>query len=296
LVIVGVVLTLSFTYIGLTYAIPRIQEPNIQSPVTALGFYAVLNMLSRYGLAVLTNPGDEFSACYKRVLKARSSMLMVDGGEQQQQFDRNNTNTRSEEDGNVIITNPDLPPSLLSWSKCQKSGLMKPPRAHYDRVSTRLVMNFDHFCVWIAGPVGYNNYRHFFWFLFWTWISTTIGALVSMEPCLATLNDESYPKSIRMCFLSMFATCQLLSLAIGSMFAHHVYLAATAQTAIDQLVLNGRRHRFPRLANPYDSGSMIENLRNSVTSYGGGFYEIFIPPWHLRNTFPHGPPWPGAWG
>jgi len=34
--------------------------------------------------------------------------------------------------------------------KCKKSGLYKPPRAHYDSISGRLVLKMDHYCPWVG--------------------------------------------------------------------------------------------------------------------------------------------------
>ena len=32
------------------------------------------------------------------------------------------------------------------WSYCERSGLPKPPRSHYDHVTKGLVLNMDHYC------------------------------------------------------------------------------------------------------------------------------------------------------
>ena len=47
------------------------------------------------------------------------------------------------------------------WDVCHKSGMLKPPLAHYCRVRGTLVLNYDHYCPWVANTIGLGNYRHF---------------------------------------------------------------------------------------------------------------------------------------
>jgi hypothetical protein len=47
------------------------------------------------------------------------------------------------------------------WAVCHKSGKLKPPLAHFCRVRGTLVLNYDHYCPWVANTIGLGNYRHF---------------------------------------------------------------------------------------------------------------------------------------
>ena len=47
------------------------------------------------------------------------------------------------------------------WGYCEKSGRAKPPLSHYCRVTQRLVLNYDHYCPWVANTIGHGNYRYF---------------------------------------------------------------------------------------------------------------------------------------
>lgn len=76
----------------------------------------------------------------------------------------------------------DLEPN--EWSECKHSGVLKPPRSHYDSVTKKLVLNMDHYCPWMANVVGYGNYRYFFLFLLWMYIGATYASIVATGPFL----------------------------------------------------------------------------------------------------------------
>ena len=191
---------------------------------------------------------------------------------------------------------PPPPPPLLAWSRCPKSGVLKPPRAHFDSASNQLVLNFDHFCPWIFNAVGWQNHRHFFGLVMWVWISTTLGAAVSLSPFLETFGDESVPPWERVALTLLFSISQMLSLVFAIMLAYEVFLYGSGHTAIDLLVLSRRRRDDPLTTNPFSFGSLEANLRCAVTSTNGGFWELLIPAWWLVKEQPFGEPFPGAFG
>jgi len=45
--------------------------------------------------------------------------------------------------------------------KCRRSGIYKPPRAHYDSEIRRVVMHMDHHCPWVNNCVGMANHKYF---------------------------------------------------------------------------------------------------------------------------------------
>ncbi|TVY20922.1 Palmitoyltransferase [Lachnellula arida] len=51
---------------------------------------------------------------------------------------------------------------------CSNCGNWKPDRAHHDSSSGRCIARMDHFCPWVGGPVGENNFNFFVQFTFWT--------------------------------------------------------------------------------------------------------------------------------
>ena len=62
-------------------------------------------------------------------------------------------------------------------------GYVKPPHAHYSKVTQRMVLGYDHFCIWVGNDIGLMNYRYFIQFVFWTGMSC-ICSLYSMAPII----------------------------------------------------------------------------------------------------------------
>lgn len=52
--------------------------------------------------------------------------------------------------------------------KCRTTGILKPARSKYCTIMKRNVARFDHYCGWLAQPVGEENYRFFLLFLLMT--------------------------------------------------------------------------------------------------------------------------------
>lgn len=76
----------------------------------------------------------------------------------------NNSNNNKDKDKILIIDN-------VKWSYCKKCSKAKPPRCHHCSVCDKCVLKMDHHCPWIGGCVGFYNYRYFFLFLSYLWVS-----------------------------------------------------------------------------------------------------------------------------
>jgi len=274
LLLFGTALIALLSTLGFVYIIPaEIKSPSLQWSVRGFLCLGVFNICARYLFAVGTNPGTPSSRVYERALNARI--------------------VKEEDD----LSGPSGPPSLLTWSRCKKTGSAKPPRAHYDSVNRELVMNFDHWCPWLFNSVGYGNYRHFLVFLGWIWVLTSLGLFLSAEPFFTGLKSRGgldVHELSSVSFVIVFCLCLALSLAIGVLFSWHLFLSMTAQTSVDFLILHGRRSRIDEdYPNPFDSGSIWSNLSGVLFSQGGGWWELLFPPHPARD--PAGKPFPGAW-
>jgi hypothetical protein len=68
--------------------------------------------------------------------------------------------------------------SQSGW--CTRSHFVKPPRAHFDNVSQRLVLCMDHFCPWVGNTIGFFNRKFFLLLLLYTSISAGFLVITSV--------------------------------------------------------------------------------------------------------------------
>ena len=55
---------------------------------------------------------------------------------------------------------------------CRRSGVLKPPTAHYCREAKRVVLKMDHYCPWVNNVVGIFTQKYFLLFIFYTCLCT----------------------------------------------------------------------------------------------------------------------------
>ena len=63
-------------------------------------------------------------------------------------------------------------PGAHSPRWCRRSQAVKPPRAHFCSVCSRLVLKMDHHCPWVGNCVGHANYKAFLLLLLHGWGAT----------------------------------------------------------------------------------------------------------------------------
>jgi len=187
------------------------------------------------------------------------------------------------------------------WGFCGKSHQPKPPRAHYDHVTKKLVLNMDHYCPWMFNCVGFLNYRYFYNFLVFVVTSMVYGIALSIKPFMS-LYSMMYFKQIKMSRQEGFATvqhlynyvpipeertavtftlllCASVGLGASTLLIFHTYLLLTAQTTIEFQgnLFSKRRARLQKkkFRNPYDLGWK----RNFQQIYGLGnpILSIIVP-------------------
>lgn len=183
-----------------------------------------------------------------------------------------------------------------AWGHCKKSNGPKPPRAHYDRVTRKLVLKMDHYCPWMFNVVGWRNYRYFFLFLLWLWTGTLFAILMTLFPFLAVTkrngNDYGFPQipsKDRSNISLMFIICASIAIAISFLFFWHVYLMLSGQTTIEFYINKSKRNKSlahgKLYFNPFDLGYK----KNWQHVMGTSNFFISILP---SNRAPHGLPWP----
>ena len=100
------------------------------------------NFFFNYTHAILTDPGTADQSSYDRLLRhARDAGLVSSQDYERQQLGALSLATLEDPQFALPAEDP------FAWSFCRRSGMLKPPRAHFDGVTNQLVLNMDHYCV-----------------------------------------------------------------------------------------------------------------------------------------------------
>jgi len=86
------------------------------------------------------------------------------------------------------FTNPGTVPLSLTPPKplearvhrdyvCKRSGVIKPPTAHWCGEVQRVVLKMDHYCPWVNNVVGLFTQKYFLLFLFYTFLCCLFSAV-----------------------------------------------------------------------------------------------------------------------
>ncbi len=68
---------------------------------------------------------------------------------------------------------------------CKRTGLPLPPRAAWVRAANEVVLGLDHYCYWIARPIGLRNRKFFILFLLYSCALCLVGAAVAAHEVAA---------------------------------------------------------------------------------------------------------------
>jgi palmitoyltransferase len=117
-------------------------------------------------------PARRDRVSYKNKGKARH----VENGIAMGEYDPGNTSEVTPEE-NKAQNDPDSPGLELFYTKdvftcvmdgrpswCSSCANWKPDRAHHCSNSGRCIIKMDHFCPWVGGPIGENNFKFFIQF------------------------------------------------------------------------------------------------------------------------------------
>ncbi|ORZ40806.1 DHHC palmitoyltransferase-domain-containing protein [Catenaria anguillulae PL171] len=132
---------------------------------------------------------------------------------------------------------------------CRKCDLPKPDRAHHCRICNQCVLKMDHHCPWVAGCVGFGNYKFFLLFLFYLslYCFTIFGFTVSyFFLALATGPSDQFVTASHILGLTL---CSLLfGLTLFGFFCYHLSLVLANQTTIE--AMETQRYDHSRMLAP----------------------------------------------
>lgn len=176
-----------------------------------------------------------------------------------------------------------------AWTFCKKCQHHRPPRCHHCSVCQRCILQFDHHCIWVNQCIGYNNYRSFVLFLFYTTLSCVYGCAMLVGPMWESLVAEvqqSGPVAflVRHAFLAPIVafngrrppatttttqaspSATLVQILVPVLFSiavallvlliSHIDLVCTARTSLEE---NFYHHRNRK--SPYDQHSWRHNVQ-----------------------------------
>lgn len=283
---------------GFAYVLPAKAPSWRWLHLAAFGYIALLFFFN-YGMVILSDPGSPKSASYRQLLRAAVVKGIVHPDDARRQLEGVLT------EGSLVDQDLLLPPDdPYEWVFCRYSRSLKPPRAHFDKVTRQLVLNMDHYCSWLFNVVGYNNYRHFFLTIWSLLLASVFGLLESLGPyfearrlrgALLAGNTtasaaasrsgggvalQSEPLLFRLVLL-----CSVCSLVVGHfVFWHLWHCVLKGRTTLE--VYADKRQGLPSnsTTNPYCRGSKLENWRH-IFGDGHPCLALLLP-----SRAP--PPWP----
>ena len=171
--------------------------------------------------------------------------------------------------------------------KCQRSGIYKPPRAHFDSGVQRNVIKMDHHCPWVNNTVGVGNHKYFMLFCLYISLASwyAIGLMVTMffgSNCHAN-NEEFTPPHCQkrpenVLFITLlFVESALFGLFTMCMLCDQVHSVMTNTTYIDRLKEKPNHRRV---------GGYWKNFFHHMSEVVGDkpkFFDWFLPTkpeWH----------------
>ena len=125
---------------------------------------------------------------------------------------------------------------FLDYRFCNKCKVVKPPRSHHCSICNACVMKMDHHCPWVGNCVGLRNHKHFWLFLFYSFL----GLVTVLISSLTGLKRMGRPTTQIVVIASA-----AMSASVGFMLVFHTFLIAKNWTTIESGILmkNGRyRH------------------------------------------------------
>ncbi|CAG8948897.1 hypothetical protein HYFRA_00002022 [Hymenoscyphus fraxineus] len=158
-------------------------------------------------------------------------------------------NSQSEEDGlgagEYQMTekggkdDPNSPGLELFYTK---DVFWKPDRTHHDRASGRCIKKMDHFCPWVGGPIGENNFKFFIQYTFWTALYC-LHILIVMS-FYVSRQRASKSEKLNKQFVAMIALAGFFMLFTGSLTVNSCDLALKNLTAVEKLSAHYKVHVF----------------------------------------------------
>ena len=267
------------------------------------------NFFFNYTRAIFTDPGTpegEGGGGYGRLLRhARDVGLVTAADYEAQQAGALNLATLADPEFALPSKDP------FDWAFCRRSGKLKPPRAHFDGVTGQLVLNMDHYCVWVFNSIGYGNYRYFILTVLQLWLASVFGFLETLPAYVAQRQESQALNATIVPGMSstqqmvevieafeeveslwqLLVLCVICIMVIGHFAGWHMWnCVINGRTTIEAYRFNAAsvaaraRGEAVDSRNPYGWGSQAANWRRHFGD------RSFVAALLVPSTVP--PPWP----
>lgn len=127
---------------------------------------------------------------------------------------------------------------LLPRNTCLTCGLVRPLRTSHCRLCDRCVNEFDHHCGWTGNCVGRRNKGRFILFVTNVFLNSLMAFVFSLIYLLYFPTSSALDTIFIAIITFMFA---LTTLALGSLFIQHIYLAFSGKTTYEHIKMGKQR-------------------------------------------------------
>ncbi len=153
---------------------------------------------------------------------------------------------------------------------CRKTRLYKPDRAHFCRATRRLILRYDHHCIFVDASIGLRNHKYFIQFLMY---ASAACLIVALDLFLNTGVFERAPIYLSpvtavtsTLVLVEFVLTAAFSLSLLGFGGFHIFLIAHGTTTLEFSEKEGRA--IPWNGRPYGT-PYNTGLANNFTQVFG---------------------------
>lgn len=154
-----------------------------------------------------------------------------------------------------------LPSPTPNWRFCTVCECASPPRSWHCATCNTCILKRDHHCLFFGCCVGYFNFRYFYMFVMYVFISTVYAMCVNISYCMRFINLTQINWFSVFNFLFPFASLILdlkaenayflllgvnfvLILFTGVLFVYHGFALFTGKTAGESKIVECERYNL----------------------------------------------------
>ncbi|KAG9307471.1 hypothetical protein G9A89_017301 [Geosiphon pyriformis] len=176
---------------------------------------------------------------------------------------------------------------------CEICNWVKPDRCHHCSECNACVLKMDHHCPWVNGCVGFNNYKFFYLFIFYTALYADFAFAATIPILVQQLRDN---KDLDIQWIVLLILAFLFGLLLTGFTLVHTSYLFTNRTTIESIGYESRQYHVRvqfDANNPLGYGVTTtlpgENLwdlgwRNNFKSVMGNKWWL----WFVPLGIPHG--------